>query len=150
MIISFLIVGNAQHFIATFSEFPFMRRGETEIAEKPASRRTIESENAKNSRNAPYKSLQDATAVEPNALIKCEKVAVQVIAQSGDFESENNRFSCQLSNSEREKRSFGTKEKRFGNASFYISRRRQMRDVDGEAKIANVAASTINYNQFDK
>lgn len=106
-----------------------MRRGETEIAEKPASRRTIESENAKKAEKCTNAcTLQNEShrgamqpAVEPNALIKCEKVAVQVIAQSGDFESENNRFSCQLSNSEREKRSFGTKEKRFGNASFYIS-----------------------------
>lgn len=57
---------------------------------------------------------------QSNALIKCEKVC-PIIAQSGDFESENNRFSCQLSN-EREKRS-RKQRKRFGGdlrLNFYI------------------------------
>lgn len=51
MIISFLIVVYSPMHISLRhqldSEFPFTRHGETEIAEKPASRRTIESENAK-------------------------------------------------------------------------------------------------------
>jgi hypothetical protein len=130
------------------SEFLFAFRGEGECGEMETGGAPTESENAAlhlaKCKKLPREKVSSMHRAEP-ALIKCEKVC-PIIAQPGDFESENNRFSCQLPL--RREKSSATKGTSCGIRETWLCKREKRRE-ENCAMRRNSKSDTIDWLQSE-